>query len=430
MNLNFTMVPATMSTLAPQNAVSLTSVLNKGWITDNEGKYLVGLILSIKVSQGKGKFRAYSSKNSQAVEASYDRILTIADLRNPDGQCFILLYRDHMQASMRMVVLRDKDIGVGQIIVIMEPTHGGSFISSSPNDLPILFCKRNLDLYSNYPIPTIPFLEHPPAGRTKYCCYKNISVLPFGITLENSPCTGEMCDRQIINRTHKENKCACFSKGIQSDIVIDCTMYLFKEGIQASPSAALEDDNLIITNGIDSFRSWIFTKLFFRTIPAATVTAQDFNVEKLTRFREKVRDCVYEVNSKTGWDVVCWYKKGISVDQAKQLSGTQFQDYDMVESDKLSPHICYLRPSHGSSISERNKYVFEEIVPEQQNHNNSTNMDTHNDNSVEEGKTEEELPYRKPSDTSNVARATTPFHNNNGVEVIPPSPKKQKGKHT
>ena len=33
------MVPTAMSTLAPQNAVSLTSVLNKWWITENEGKY-------------------------------------------------------------------------------------------------------------------------------------------------------------------------------------------------------------------------------------------------------------------------------------------------------------------------------------------------------------------------------------------------------
>ena len=129
------------------NMVSLPKVMQPDWILHKKNKYLCGIILAIKVNQGKGKVRAYSSKNTMN-DTGYDHILTIADLLDPDGSCFVLIYHDQRESSSKMMFLRDQDKAVGQIVFILEPIYRQTFMSSK-NDLPIISSKRYLFLPPN-----------------------------------------------------------------------------------------------------------------------------------------------------------------------------------------------------------------------------------------------------------------------------------------
>ena len=350
----------TSSVLSFENAVSLYDVMKDDWILVKNNKYLAGVILTIKAAdQGKGRLRAFSSRNL-TVDSPYDRVLTIADLNNPDGTCFVLLYHSLHEASTKMSILREHDLGVGQKIAIIEPTYKKTFLAPL-NDLPIITSKRNIELLPDYPLPTIPFLENGPAGKTIFFSYTNVKTLILDVTMETSHCTGIMCDRQIV-KSHPDKSCSCFSKGKFSDVIMDSTVFVFPStSIVDYESKSLKDN--IFKDPIDNFRSWSFMKHFFVTMPEVTVTTAHFK-GKTDFFREKLENAVQEVNDGSGWDLVGWSKRGTKKDEA-QPQTIQHAEYDMIQSEKISPHICYLQPSPTETepISINNKYQFQILTP-------------------------------------------------------------------
>ena len=348
--------------LLPQNAVSLYDVMKDDWIFHKKKKFLCGMILTIKCDQGKGRIRAFSSRNT-TTEAPYDRILTIADLQDPDGTCFVLLYHNHNEAASKMTVLREDDLGVGQKIAIIEPTYKNTFLAPS-NDLPIITSKRNIELIPKYPLPTIPYLEHGPEKKTIFFSYTNLKVILYDITMESSFCTGIMCDRQII-KNNPDKTCSCFNKGKYSDVTMDSSLIIYPNTATITYSSPTLD-GAIFKKPIDQFRSWLFMKNFFISMPEVTVTTAHFTEDKLDIYRSKVENGVEEVNAGQGWDIVGWSKRGTQKDQAAPTT-QQHSDHDMIQSISISPHVCYLQPSSSEfqSISNSNKYTFKIITPSQ-----------------------------------------------------------------
>lgn len=343
--------------------VSLNKVLDSNFLIDNSGKGILGIILAIKRNQGNRRVKSFTMRNTSN-DSTYDRIITIGDLSDRSGACFVMLFTDSNESSEKLMYLRTEEKGVGETVYIMEPTFNGSFLSNATqNDLPIIHTKRRILLYPCQ-LPDIQYVPSLEPGITRYFSYNNVSAYFLNITIDNALCNGKFCDRQVI-RTYKDKTCSCFNKGKNSSIIQDSSLVAFYPDSNGKPLVLNSDTDLetsILHQPVQGVRSWKLMNLFLKRPPPPIITAYFFDKdEELKRLRKSFKQCTKYVNNNHGWTMVGWYKKGLAADNnnPQQSSNLLNQQYDMVASDTISPHICLLRPTLSTTrIPTNMKYSF------------------------------------------------------------------------
>ena len=100
---------------------------------ESEGKYIVGVLLSMKVSEKQVQLMQYNKKKLHAT--TYNCVLTFSSCDDEEGKTFCIIFENSL--SFRNFVSNMMDFKIGDAIVIYEPEQIVNYLSKE-NDLPII----------------------------------------------------------------------------------------------------------------------------------------------------------------------------------------------------------------------------------------------------------------------------------------------------
>jgi hypothetical protein len=295
-----------------------------------EDKALFTVLLQIKHSNnGNDKQIQYSylkgTKKAQ-LSTPYTRMLTFACLSDP-GRTIILLEKDEQDVSKHWSENNNRiGVTIGEKMLIMEPNIEGHM----PSGQIIISTDRSLIHIIKPSVPTHWIVATNISNQLRYFVYDNCSIWCDGTTLQDSLCSGTLCDRQMVGKN--KNHCGCYSKTtLRNDdansLVMQCKLVIKAPHQKNIPPIT-----------VTAFRSLNFTTLFFenRKIPnMAKETIQSDNV--LRKIRGNMKNAIKQINESDGkWTVIGWFFRGTSEDK---------EGGERLASEEIKYHIVRLCPT-------------------------------------------------------------------------------------
>ena len=114
-------------------SVTIKSIEEDGDSYESEGKYIVGVLLSMKVSEKQVQLMQYNKKKLHAT--TYNRVLTFGSCDDEEGKTFCIIFENSL--SFRNFVSKMIGFKISNAIVIYKPEQIVNYLSKE-NNLPII----------------------------------------------------------------------------------------------------------------------------------------------------------------------------------------------------------------------------------------------------------------------------------------------------
>lgn len=332
--------------------LTVTDCQQPSFAANSEDTAIVGLLLSIRhvsmttdqintrnvATNAISRYTPGATANTRMklnnfASRPYDRIVTFADVLDPKGTCFALIFQNHSQSfSFFQPCIKTLE-GVGEIFILEEPDPVFNFLGTTQSIRIVDRCDRALPVIpqSITQVPRVP-LSSPPAGHTKYFCEHSLNSIRISrVYIQESSCAGTFCDRQQELTTNQ--KCGCFFTNKQGNIVLSMDVTI----------------NVPLSFSITGYRtihrytSWRTSQLFVKEDSWKTLIASLNTDSTDHKHRDAIRTCTKRIvdfiNEHGGWTCIGWIRTG-SVQDESDTSGA------MIASSEQDPHITYLYPTN------------------------------------------------------------------------------------
>ena len=343
------------------NSLQFVSVMDcqqASFAVNSENKAIMGMLLSIRhvsmnadqnntrniATNGITRYAQGTAGNTRMklnniASRPYDRIATFADILDPKGTCFAIIFQNHVQSfSFFQPCIKTLE-GVGEIFVLVEPDPVSNYLGTTQS-VPIMDrCHKALPLLpiTVKNVPNVP-LSSPPVGHTRYFCEHGVSNIQISrLYIQQSSCAGTFCDRQ--QELTSNQKCGCFFTNKQGNIVLSMDVT-----INVPPSFSITGYRTV-----HRFMSWRTSQLFVKEdswkslIPSINT---DSNNQKHRRaLRTASKRIVDYINQHGGWTCIGWIRTG-SVQDESDGTGA------LIASSEQDPHITYLYPSNTDLLND------------------------------------------------------------------------------
>ena len=181
------------------------------------------------------------------------------------------------------------------------------------------------------------------------------SVYVQGLQAIESPCNGNVCDKQRIVEL-RGGRCACYTWGEMK------TRCVFNHSIVVSHKNA---NNLSVQITDSHFTSQRFSQHYLRTpLPNNVRLSHLQDSNEMWDIKNGMREIIDYVGDKGGWTVVGWYRLGMVTDRAlvnnstNQFSNTAEED-NQVEAGETKHHVVAIYPTRESFRNiDHNDYKF------------------------------------------------------------------------
>ena len=306
-----------MSTLVEESykAVTIKSIEEEGKSYETEKKYIIGLLLSIKVAEKQNVIKQYNKK--KLVTATYNRILTFGSCKDEEGKSFCMIFESNR--SFRYFINKMMDLKIGDTVVIYEPKKIMNYLSKG-KDLPVIESRMlafshqvDRGLYLTEEVA----LSIPEEGYTRFFYYSEVKIKFLNAKVVPVVCQGLMCDKQKVNR------CACLIGHKSPKIVLDVNVKL-----KEKDTGEVNKMNIL---------SWNLTKELFTDIGRDSSITKFQDMEKVKDIRKSIKNIENIINDKGGWTIIGWVRKGFTVDEV-----TTDMSEEIVGAESVSPHIISL----------------------------------------------------------------------------------------
>ena len=182
----------------------------------------------------------------------------------------------------------DKELSAGETVILLEPTFMGCSLGKD-NSLLILDVKKKFKPFTFQVIPTVKY-QIPEEPSTHYFLLQGMQVNITTPIMQRASCGGYLCDRQQLKTNEKG--CCCLFNAVQTSLVLEI-------------SVSISDVCGMDVMYMDSFRSWILTKLFIDSLNLAS-KMEDFWDQNELVMCNTIHTMVHYVNDHGGWDVYGW----------------------------------------------------------------------------------------------------------------------------
>ena len=140
----------------------------------------------------------------------YDRMITLGDLNDPSGKCFVLILKNVQESTSLFKVCSSSQEGVGDIFVFEEPAsiHHTLGTTTSVNivDSCLLCYPINGSMKDHVPQVN---LVSPMIGDTRYFSkHGDTEIALPNATFARASCNGKFCDKQL--QLTSGQACGCF----------------------------------------------------------------------------------------------------------------------------------------------------------------------------------------------------------------------------
>ena len=311
---------------ATYEEVWLSSVFTPKYCAEN--KRMSALLLHIKKNEMNRSVSVYAARGGKSNvsfgtnDSFYARIFLFGCLGTDD--CFVILSKSARKSRFLLESFTDKELSVGETVMLLEPTFTGQGLGKDES-LPILDVKKKLEPFSFRTIPTVKY-QIPEEPGTRYFLLQGMHVEITTPIMQRSSCGGYLCDRQPLKTNEKA--CCCLFNAVQTSLVLEVSVSV----LETSGSTVMS---------MESFRSWVLTKLFIRGLNLAS-KMEDFHDQNEVRMRNVIHAIVHYVNNHGGWDVYGWMRRGSQVDAGEKGSKICGEE---ITAENVSPHIIRLMPS-------------------------------------------------------------------------------------
>ena len=306
-----------MTTLVDESykAVTIKSIEEEGKSYESEKKYIIGVLLSIKVVEKQNVINQYNKKKLGI--ATYNRILTFGSCKDEEGKSFCMIFESSI--SFRYFIYKMMDLKIGDTVVIYEPKKIMNYLSKG-KDLPVIESRMlafshqvDRGLYLTEEVA----LSIPEEGYTKFFFYSGVKIKFFNAQIVPVVCQGLMCDKQ------KENQCGCLMGHKTPRIVLDVNVKLKEKKI-----SEVNKMNIL---------SWDLTKKLFTDIGRDVSITSFLDMRKLKVIRSSINNIGNIINEKGGWTIIGWVRTGFTDDEVTTDSLEK-----IVGAESVSPHIISL----------------------------------------------------------------------------------------
>lgn len=306
--------------------VWLSSVLSTTYCS--EEKRMPALLLHIKKNEMNRSVSIYSARGGRSNvnfgtnDTSYDRIFLFGCLGT--DECFVILSKSARKSRFLLEAFTDKGLSVGQTVFLLEPTFASKGLGTN-NALPILDVNKRLEPFSFRHIPTVSY-QIPAEPGTRYFLLQGVRINIMTPVMQRANCGGYLCDRQILQTNEKS--CCCLFNSVQTSLVL-----------QVSVTVTEQNGSDIMY--VETFRSWILTKLFISGLNLAS-KLEDFQNQNEMVMRSAIHKIVNHINTNGGWYVFGWMRRGTQIDAAEKGAKGGGED---ITAENVSPHIIRMVPS-------------------------------------------------------------------------------------
>lgn len=299
---------------------------------ETENVYLLGCLLDIKYhpgGQGTIDFRqtknSFNARKAARGTCCYRRMFTFADL-NTRGKIFCIFELNNNDTTQYFRSQPREQLTIGDIVVIQEPDPITQMIHGSVHKVNT---GRPWILVPRPGVNEVP-AQKPELEKQTYFYLKASRIQATKFIPKQAICNGTLCDRQ--NEIHGDC-CGCYTHDSRVP------------GFVLAPNLKIDLEAPMGLQAIPSFRSWRFTKIFFKSIPPTSCSLQQLE-DKLDIIRTTARQVIQHVNDNGGWDIVGWYKQGIKSDSSARGPAASTQVDQTVASDSQKIHVVYLYPTN------------------------------------------------------------------------------------
>lgn len=317
-------------------------------ISDKElvGKTIMCAPLNLKHGTGTKinfyeRTRVFGNNNTvkrQKVESlsKYDRLVEFADLKD-GGNCFVMIFRE--QAKARQMLKNCTDISaLGTPMLLGNPRKCVNTMTKSglpiiEADFPLVPLTVEDGTYDIRKVmPIVPILVPEEPGELKYFVLHEvkIEISRFQYLTETVSCTGRMCDRarELVD---KSVSCGCINtqfdrKGTVAEMTVRFPIPISVNGTEYAE--------------VENFRSHRFTELVFADNKAMQKLDRKSIGDKYVKHNKAISQLADYVNSKDGWTILGWFRRGQSADSSTEGA--------TAESQRTTLHIALLTPTNAT----------------------------------------------------------------------------------
>ena len=313
--------------------IPVAQVRTESYSYDSEDKYLIGIMLTVKV--GEKPLQVYNSFGSgraaPAVHKIYDRMCLFADAKH-SGKCFGMVMPTKTDSTTFFSHGAAQGYGVGNGWLIKEPPYTVNRLGSSENSITLI------EASTSHGVPLANAVRYVPCSplslpklpdATSYFCYHNITTLRVSnAVMVQSGCNGNLCDRQVKPEKSQHWKCGCLYTDqkrhffvIKMNVLVPC-----ETGTNVLGSIIIPD-----------FRSNRTTSVF---IDDSTVQHWRESDKLTGKLRSKARGMIEYINENGGWTILGWVRTGAVSDSSDK------KDRETIVTVNTAPHLSYMMPTH------------------------------------------------------------------------------------
>ena len=244
-------------------------------------------------------------------------------------------------------LLRDSDFKIGMVFVVPQ-CH--PIQDMCGDQVPIVSCNGGMGLmYPPIEVKTIPIDVTIGANITKFFSYPRVNLTIEMVEPFEGECIGRFCDGQTVKEVVGANKgCGCY-----------VAVRSFSKVVLAhklSISLPVEGDVDQTLCKVSSFTSRQFSDLYLSSPLPSNVTFGMLDMtDAMFQIEDAAKDVANFVNSRGGWSVYGWYKRG----EIKDASNIDLNDQMRVASGDIHFHLTFARPAEDQNSAQINARKFD-----------------------------------------------------------------------
>ncbi len=298
---------------------------------------LIRIVSGSNSGQTMTSYQSYLKKNKEASASShYYRLFLFRDASSKDGQVVYMVEGKNRNDKLwtRNPMRRDDGtVTIGTYICVMNPH---PILSTWCNEIPIIECRGSAFVMRSPPsVMEVGIDDSITANCTQSFVLNNVKIDISSLDIHPSKCSGLFCDRQrTMDIDRGTRSCGCYSMNSRVGCIVLVHSVTFTPKRHAP--FVMED-----------FSSLSFSSLYLKDpIPPSVKVNQLDYTESYFKLSESADNVVEHINSKGGFTVVGWYKRGEINDQSNDDSQNE------VESSEVMIHVVSIFPTDKTVLND------------------------------------------------------------------------------
>ena len=292
---------------------------------------LIHIVSGSNSGQNMTAYQSFYKKNKEASASShYYRLFLFRDVSSNDGQVVYMVEGKNRNANLwtRNPMLRDDGtLTIGTYICVMNPR---PITSTWCNEIPILECRGSVFVMkSPLSVMQIAMDYSITANSTQAFVINNLKIMIVSTDIHSSKCSGLFCDRQrSMDIDRGTRSCGCYSMNSRVGSIV--LVHSVEFSASGNNKAFVMED----------FSSLSFSSIYLKYAISPSVKSNQLDyTDMYYRLTDTIDKVVEYINSKGGFTVVGWYKRGEINDQSNDDSQNE------VESSEIGIHVVSICPT-------------------------------------------------------------------------------------